>query len=978
MKNLCKRFSGGGNFEPVTSFTKGTLLSLMLVAFAAMTACTDDTESIGNHNSTPLSINVGVDTPQSRALIAGNSLPDGSQIGVSVVDASGTNYQDQDYNNVCYQAVTEDGTQKWKVQSRSDILLSGEAGTLYAYYPWTAAVTDFTQIAVNMDEAEQKDWMVAEPITNLSDAQATAAVKMKHMLTNFKLSFYKDNYSGKGEVTAVTIRSNAFATTGTLDATTGTFAAYGDGHTLTRTFATTLGTDKTAATACNVMVVPNTVAAPVTISVTVDGNTYSSVTSSLTLEKAKSYNYAMKLSSTGLNITEVTLTDWQTTDLGDTEFKPEQGTSQDTYGDWVQATYTVTDNSTSTQIFYRYFDIAKVEEMLILENAGSRAVAEPVVVTPANTYQFTTTGTHTVYIKFADMTMIPQSVFKSCTQLFSVVVPESVTKVEYSVFSYCSKLHKIEFKSLSAPILGNDVFWLVNKGCNLYVSEGAIGYEEWCTSDNYLIYLEKGSYVEENSFYYSLDGKKLLGNNKKVTGKVSIKEGVEEIGPYAVSRMYDITGVDFPATVLDIKIGAFEGCTGLTEITIPNSVTNIGDDVFNGCNGLTEITIGSGVKTMGRYAVGNCKNLRVLKSLATTGAALTTDTFAGMEHTGIFIVPAGASYSEWLRTSTNNLGLERWKKVEEGNYIIEKGVYYSADGKTLLGVPHWMEGELIIKSGVTKIGKWAMAKCTNITSIVIPETVTEVSEGAFEYCTGVTEIVLPNSVQTLQQTAFRYCSDLKEITLGTGMKDIKSQVFSSCTELETIKSLAITAPNIDSQSCRDIKEWGIIVIPENSFDSYYSKWMKTTSYYPGKYGWKCVEDCYQLEDGLYYSEDGKTVFVCAKDKTGDVIIKNGVEEIAGMAFYGCSGIKSVSMPNTIKSIGLKEFEGCTTLERITSLAMTAPTIGKNTFYSIKSGGILYVPQSATGYDTWIQTGNTNNYEFYLGNYNWTKQDITEN
>ena len=299
------------------------LLFLLLCTITGIfTACTNDTESIGNHNGTPLFINVGVDTPQSRAVITGNSLLDGSQIGVSVVDASGTDYQDQDYNNVCYQAVTEDGTQKWKVQSRSDILLSGEAGTLYAYYPWTAAATDFTQIAVNMDEVDQKDWMVAEPITNLSDAQATAAVKMKHMLTNFKLSFYKDNYSGKGEVTAVTIRSNAFATTGTLDATTGTFAAYGDGHTLTRTFTTTLGTDKTAAAACNVMVVPNTVAAPVTISVTVDGNTYSSVTSSLTLEKAKSYNYSMKLSSTGLNITEVTLTDWQTTDLGNTDFEP--------------------------------------------------------------------------------------------------------------------------------------------------------------------------------------------------------------------------------------------------------------------------------------------------------------------------------------------------------------------------------------------------------------------------------------------------------------------------------------------------------------------------------------------------------------------------------------------------------------------------------------------------------------------------------
>ena len=298
-------------------------LSLLLLTITGIfSACTDDTENFGSHNGTPLNINVGVNTTESRAIITGNSLPEGSQIGVTVVDQSGNGYQDQNYNNVCYQAVTEDGSQKWKVQSRSDILLSGEAGTLYAYYPWSSAVSDIKQIAVNMDETDQKDWMVAQPVTNLSDAQATAAVKMEHMLTNFKLSFYKDNYSGKGEVTAVTIRSNGFATTGTLDATTGAFTAYGDAHTLTRPFATTLGTDKAAAAPCNIMVVPNTVAAPVTVSVTVDGKTYSSVTSSLTLAKAKSYNYAMKLSSTGLDITEVTLTDWNTEDLGETEFKP--------------------------------------------------------------------------------------------------------------------------------------------------------------------------------------------------------------------------------------------------------------------------------------------------------------------------------------------------------------------------------------------------------------------------------------------------------------------------------------------------------------------------------------------------------------------------------------------------------------------------------------------------------------------------------
>lgn len=297
------------------------ILSLLLCAVTGIfTACTDETEHLGQQGGTPLSIQVGVNTTQSRAIVTGNSLADGSQIGVAVVDGTGTGYQDQVYNNICYTGQTVDGVQQWV--STDNILLSGEEGTLYAYHPWSSAVTDLSSIAVNMDETDQKDWMVAAPVTDLSDAQSTAAVKMDHVLSNFKLAFYKGNYSGKGVVSAVKIRSNAFAVTGTLDAVAGGFTAYGSTHELSRDFSTTLGTDKTTAEACDVMVVPNNEAGAVTVSVTVDGMTYSSVTAALTLEKGISYNYIMQLTSSGLQITEVTLTDWQTTELGETEFKP--------------------------------------------------------------------------------------------------------------------------------------------------------------------------------------------------------------------------------------------------------------------------------------------------------------------------------------------------------------------------------------------------------------------------------------------------------------------------------------------------------------------------------------------------------------------------------------------------------------------------------------------------------------------------------
>ena len=58
---------------------------------------------------------------------------------------------------------------------------------------------------------------------------------------------------------------------------------------------------------------------------------------------------------------------------------------------------------------------------------------------------------------------------------------------------------------------------------------------------------------------------------------------------------------------------------------------------------------------------------------------------------------------------------------------------------------------------------------------------------------------------------------------------------------------------------------------------------------------------------------------------------------------------------------------CSGLTSITSLATTAPTISYLTFYDVKTGGTLIVPQGSSGYDAWMSTG-----DYYLGKYNWTK------
>ena len=101
-------------------------------------------------------------------------------------------------------------------------------------------------------------------------------------------------------------------------------------------------------------------------------------------------------------------------------------------------------------------------------------------------------------------------------------------------------------------------------------------------------------------------------------------------------------------------------------------------------------------------------------------------------------------------------------------------------------------------------------------------------------------------------------------------------------------------------------------------------------------------------EGLYASTSGKTY-------TGNVVIPASVmyvgityrvTSIGSSAFYNCSGLTSVEIPNSVTSIGSSAFSGCSGLTSI-EIPNSVTSIGERAFYNCSGLTSIEIPNSVT-------------------------------
>ena len=339
-------------------------------------------------------------------------------------------------------------------------------------------------------------------------------------------------------------------------------------------------------------------------------------------------------------------------------------------------------------------------------------------------------------------------------------------------------------------------------------------------------------------------------------------------------------------------------------VSVADGITSVGSYAFAECSSLLWLDLPNSVAEIGSYTFHNAKlkTFIVPTSLRKIG-----------DHA--FATVAGCREVLVIQDLAGWLALER------------EGERSSPGGQT------WYLGEeklthLVIPEGTTSIRDYAFSGA-NITSVHIPDSVTSIGNHAFSYNYELTQVTGCQSVSHVGDFAFHH-ADPREINLP-GIKTIGAGAFSACNNLQKLT----LGP-------------GLTRVGSKAFSAYYHS---LDLYISDLAAW-CNIDFEYIPDGamkrissnpLWLTEN----FYCNGELITDLVIPDGVTTIKNYAFAEYDYLTSVTVPESVNTVGADVFFGA--FFDFVHFLGDAPAFQSDSF--TKSSFTAYYPADD---DTWTE------------------------
>lgn len=454
------------------------------------------------------------------------------------------------------------------------------------------------------------------------------------------------------------------------------------------------------------------------------------------------------------------------------------------------------------------------------------------------------------------VTTIGYNAFRKCSELNTIVLPNSIKTIATNAFRSCGNL-----KSISIP--------------NSVTSIG----------DTTFVYCNSLS-------------------------SIKIPGGVQKIGAYCFYGCEQLESANIGDGIIDIGNYAFSRCGNLYDIHLPNTLKSIGDHSFARCTSLNTLELPDNLEVIEQWAFSNCstlkkvkfgRNLRIIKNSVFNYCTELQDVYFSSN-----IEEVGSSAFSNCRelTSVHITDLSAWCRINFG--YNGNPLYYAH----YLYLNNEQITDLIIPEDVIKLGSSVFEGLEGFSNINLSN-VKSIGSFAFSNSLSLHKLNIPKSVIEIGEGITEGCLNLYKISVDKENNVFDSRDNSNCiikTSGDTL--IAGCSKTIIPSSVKAIGPYAFstiyledIELPENL------KYIGNCAFY----------QCYYLKnlklpESLEYI--GIAAFSGCTNIAPSLIIPNNVSYIAGRAFEFCSSLESITLPNSIQVVRNATFSGCVSLKSI--------------------------------------------------------------